>query len=99
MSQPEAEQQPEQPKPLPQPSHRYDGVLKVTGTAKYAAEFREPVPRKDLVYAFIVQSTIPSGSVKAINTHTAERASGIHISFRTGQRLGFYRVISRGRCQ
>ena len=72
-----SEQQQEQPKPLPQPPHRYDGIAKVTGTAKYAAEFREPFPRKDLVYAFIVQSTIPSGSVKAIDTRTAERASGV----------------------
>lgn len=69
------QQQP--PPPLPQPPHRYDGIAKVTGTAKYAAEFREPFPRKDLVYAFIVQSTVPSGSVKAIDTHAAERASGV----------------------
>ncbi len=74
---PQQQQQEQQPAPLPQPPHRYDGVAKVTGTAKYAAEFREPFPRKDLVYAFIVQSTIPSGSVKAIDTHTAERASGV----------------------
>jgi xanthine dehydrogenase YagR molybdenum-binding subunit len=70
-------QQQEQPKPLPQPPHRYDGVAKVTGTAKYAAEFREPFPRRDLVYAFIVQSTIPTGSVRSIDTRTAERASGV----------------------
>ncbi|HEV2576799.1 MAG TPA: xanthine dehydrogenase family protein molybdopterin-binding subunit [Acidobacteriaceae bacterium] len=71
------QQQEQQPKPLPQPPHRYDGIAKVTGTAKYAAEFREPFPRKDLAYAFIVQATIPSGSVKAIDTHAAERASGV----------------------
>jgi xanthine dehydrogenase YagR molybdenum-binding subunit len=72
-----SEQQQEQPKPLPQPPHRYDGVAKVTGTAKYAAEFREPFPRKDLVYAFIVQSTIPAGSVKAIDSRIAQRAPGV----------------------
>ncbi|HZQ41848.1 MAG TPA: xanthine dehydrogenase family protein molybdopterin-binding subunit [Acidobacteriaceae bacterium] len=70
-------EQQQAPPALPQPPHRYDGIAKVTGTAKYAAEFREPFPRKDLVYAFIVQSTIPSGSVKAIDTHAAERASGV----------------------
>ncbi len=70
-------QQQQQPKPLPQPPHRYDGPLKVTGTAKYAAEFREPFPRKDLVYAFIVQSTIPAGTIKSIDTRAAERASGV----------------------
>jgi xanthine dehydrogenase YagR molybdenum-binding subunit len=75
--QPAPPPQQQQPKPLPQPPHRYDGVLKVTGTAKYAAEFREPFPRKDLVYAFIIQSTIPAGSVRAIDTRAAERASGV----------------------
>jgi xanthine dehydrogenase YagR molybdenum-binding subunit len=74
---PAQEAQQQQPKPLPQPPHRYDGPLKVTGTAKYAAEFREPFPRKDLVYAYIVQSTIPNGTVKAIDTRAAERASGV----------------------
>src|SRR5579875_790043 len=67
----------QQPKPFPQPPHRYDGIAKVTGTAKYAAEFREPFPRKDLVYAFIIQSTIPAGTVRSIDTHAAERASGV----------------------
>ncbi|HEY4010424.1 MAG TPA: xanthine dehydrogenase family protein molybdopterin-binding subunit, partial [Acidobacteriaceae bacterium] len=77
MTQYGSQQPAQQPKPLPQPPHRYDGPAKVTGTAKYAAEFREPFPRKDLVYAFIVQSTIPSGSVKAIDSRIAERAPGV----------------------
>jgi len=64
-------------KPLPQPDHRYDGVAKVTGTAKYAAEFKEPFAKKDLLYAFIVQSTIASGTVKAMDTKEAERAPGV----------------------
>jgi xanthine dehydrogenase YagR molybdenum-binding subunit len=53
--------------------HRYDGRLKVTGAAKYAAEF----PVKDLTYGYIVQSTIPSGSIASIDTAAASRASGI----------------------
>jgi len=64
-------------KPLPQPDHRYDGIAKVTGTAKYAAEFKEPFAKKDLLYAFIVQSTIASGTVKAMDTKEAERAPGV----------------------
>ena len=67
----------EQLNSLPQPPHRYDGIAKVTGTAKYAAEFREPFPRKDLVYAYMVQSTIATGTIKSIDTRTAERASGV----------------------
>ena len=57
-------------KQLPQ---RYDGRLKVTGKAKYAAEF----PVKNVTYGYIVQSTIASGTVAAIDTATASRASGI----------------------
>jgi len=38
---------------------RYDGRLKVTGAAKYAAEF----PVKDVVHGYIVQATIPSGTI------------------------------------
>jgi xanthine dehydrogenase YagR molybdenum-binding subunit len=70
-------EQQQQPAPLPQPPHRYDGVAKVTGTAKYAAEFKEPFAKDDLVYAYMVQSTIPCGSVKAIDAKAAERAPGI----------------------
>ena len=57
-------------KQLPQ---RYDGRLKVTGKAKYAAEF----PVSDVTYGYIVHSTIPSGTVTAIDTAAASRASGV----------------------
>jgi xanthine dehydrogenase YagR molybdenum-binding subunit len=70
-------EQQQQPAPLPQPPHRYDGVAKVTGTAKYAAEFKQPFPKDDLVYAYIVQSTIPCGAVKAMDSKAAERAPGV----------------------
>jgi xanthine dehydrogenase YagR molybdenum-binding subunit len=67
----------EQLPPAKQLDHRYDGIAKVTGTAKYSAEFTEPFPRKDLAYAFIVQSTIPNGTITAIDQHAAERAAGV----------------------
>jgi xanthine dehydrogenase YagR molybdenum-binding subunit len=70
-------QQTEQLPPAKQLTHRYDGVAKVTGKAKYAAEFREPFNRKELAYAYIVQATIPSGSVTAIDAKAAERAHGV----------------------
>jgi xanthine dehydrogenase YagR molybdenum-binding subunit len=63
--------------PLPPPKQlktRYDGLAKVTGKAKYAAEFKPPV---DPVYAYVVQSTIPSGSIKSIDQTVAEKASGV----------------------
>jgi len=52
---------------------RYDGRLKVTGAARYAAEF----PVKDVVYGYMVQSTIPAGAVASIDTTTASHASGV----------------------
>lgn len=55
--------------PLP----RVDGPAKVTGTAKYAAEF----PARRLAYAALVVSTIPSGRVSDLDTAEAERAPGV----------------------
>src|SRR5690606_33651024 len=56
-----------------QPRSRIDGVAKVTGAAKYAAEFARP----DLAYGAIVQSTIAKGRIVAIDTAAAERAPGV----------------------
>ncbi len=70
--------QEEQPNPHPrQLEYRYDARAKVTGKAKYAAEFSEPFPRKDLVYGLMIQSTIPNGSLASIDTSAAERAPGV----------------------
>ncbi len=71
------EQKPEAPKPLPQPAHRYEGIAKVTGRAKYVAEFKEPFPAKDLLYAYMVQSTIASGTVTSMDQKAAERSPGV----------------------
>jgi xanthine dehydrogenase YagR molybdenum-binding subunit len=52
---------------------RVDGRLKVTGGARYAAEF----PVANLAYAVIVQSTVPTGRIAAIDTTAAARAPGV----------------------
>jgi len=52
---------------------RVDGVAKVTGAAKYAAEFQV----KNVAYGYIVQSTIAKGAIKAIDTSAAEKQSGV----------------------
>lgn len=65
------------PKPSKQLSHRFEGIAKVTGKIKYAAEFSGPFPKADLAYAFLVQSTIPSGNVVSINHSAADRAPGV----------------------
>jgi xanthine dehydrogenase YagR molybdenum-binding subunit len=56
---------------------RYDGVAKVTGKAKYAAEFTEPFAKADLVYARMVQATIACGTLVSIDRAAAERAPGV----------------------
>src|SRR5262249_50079220 len=55
------------------PASRVDGRAKVTGTAKYAAEFNQP----DLAYAAVVESTIPKGRITRIDTSNALRVSGV----------------------
>jgi xanthine dehydrogenase YagR molybdenum-binding subunit len=55
------------------PINRVDGRLKVTGGAKYAAEFAVP----NVAYAVIVTSTIAKGRVQRMDTSGAERAPGV----------------------
>jgi len=55
------------------PVDRVDGRLKVTGAARYPAEF----PLDNLAHAVVVQSTIACGRIKAIDTGAAEAASGV----------------------
>lgn len=56
------------------PVSRVDGRLKVTGGARYAAEF-DPGP--NLAYAVIVDSAIPSGRITDIDAAAAEGAPGV----------------------
>jgi xanthine dehydrogenase YagR molybdenum-binding subunit len=72
-----AQDQEQPPKPVAQLQHRYEGIAKVTGKARFAAEFSDPFAKADLVYAYIVQATIPSGSVKSIDAASASQASGV----------------------
>ncbi len=52
---------------------RVDGVAKVTGAAKYAAEFQV----KNVAYGYIVQSAIAKGAIKTIDVSDAEKQSGV----------------------
>jgi xanthine dehydrogenase YagR molybdenum-binding subunit len=52
---------------------RPDGVAKVTGKAKYAAEFKVP----EMAYGFMVMSTIAKGTIKTIETAEAGKAPGV----------------------
>lgn len=64
--------QPEQ-KQERQLDHRYDAFAKVTGRAKYAAEF----PVKDVAHGYIIQAAIPAGTIASIDDNAASRASGV----------------------
>jgi len=55
------------------PTSRVDGRAKVTGTAKYAAEFNVP----GLAYGSVVASTIAKGRIRRIDTSEALRVSGV----------------------
>ena len=55
------------------PIDRVDGRLKVTGAAKYAAEF----PVANAAHAVIVTSTIAKGRVTAMDTSAAKRVPGV----------------------
>jgi xanthine dehydrogenase YagR molybdenum-binding subunit len=52
---------------------RVDGIAKVTGKAKYAAEFQVP----NIAYGFLVTSTVGKGAIKSIDTAEASRAPGV----------------------
>lgn len=56
-----------------QPVSRIDGRAKVTGTAKYAAEFE----LRGMAHAALVLSTIPYGRITDIDTTAAESVPGV----------------------
>ncbi len=55
------------------PVDRVDGRLKVTGAARYAAEF--PLP--NLAHAVAIQSMIARGRIESIDTRAAEKSPGV----------------------
>ena len=55
------------------PVSRVEGAAKVTGRARYAAEFAPA----GLAYAALIESTIPAGQITAIHAADAERAPGV----------------------
>ncbi|UKT62257.1 xanthine dehydrogenase family protein molybdopterin-binding subunit [Pedobacter mucosus] len=56
-----------------QPISRLEGHLKVTGTAKYAGEYNVP----DLLYGYVVNSTITKGKIIKIDTASVKQIPGI----------------------
>jgi xanthine dehydrogenase YagR molybdenum-binding subunit len=63
------------PRELGKPMTRVDGRLKVTGGARYAAEFNPT----GVLYAFAVKSSISNGRIVSIESGAAETARGVRL--------------------
>ncbi len=59
------------------PTSRVDGPAKVTGTAKYAAEYNVP----NLLYGYVVSSTITKGKIVKIDSAPVLALPGVHQVF------------------
>jgi len=55
------------------PEGRVEGVEKVTGKGKYAAEYEV----KNICYAVLVNSTVPSGRIQSITVDKAKEVEGV----------------------
>jgi len=58
---------------ISEPLSRVDGRMKVTGAAKYSAEFILP----DMTYAVLVSSTVTKGRITSIDSKAASNAPGV----------------------
>jgi len=56
-----------------EPADRIEGKLKVTGAARYAAEY----PIMGMTYGVFVTSTIAKGSIRSLLTDKAKRSAGV----------------------
>ncbi|TDQ08645.1 xanthine dehydrogenase family protein molybdopterin-binding subunit [Pedobacter metabolipauper] len=72
MSTMEKNYKPEQPA-VGQSISRLEGYEKVTGAARYAGEFNV----SDLLYGYVINSTITKGKIISINTEKAEAIPGV----------------------
>ncbi len=75
------------------PTSRVDGPTKVTGTARYAAEHAPA----GLVYAAIVESTVPAGRIVGLDTAAAEQSVGVLLvlTHRNAERLPYLQADQR----
>jgi len=55
------------------PLDRVDGLAKVTGTARYAAEYAI----ENVAYGVVIESSIPRGKIKQVDSSAAEKLPGV----------------------
>ncbi len=82
LQQKEREVRQDEPPPLPanaeltyigKPTERYDGPAKAMGTGKYTADVHLP----GMLYARMIDATVPHGRILSIDTTAAEKLSGV----------------------
>lgn len=78
------------PDAIGQPYTRIDGPAKVSGTARYTADFMLP----DMLHAVPVCATIAHGRITRLDTEVAQAMPGVHIVLHQGNRPALYRVAS-----
>ncbi len=92
----------DEPPPLPpnaqlkqigKPVPRYDGHLKVTGSAKYPSDIKLP----GMLYAKLVSSTVAHGRVKSVDTSAAEKLSGVRAVHVVERVLGNAELIDKSK--
>ena len=78
------------------PTSRVDGRAKVTGAAKYAAEFNAP----GLAHGSVVTSTIAKGRIARIDASEALRVDGVIdvLTHENRPRMAGHRQRLQGRC-
>lgn len=71
------------PRILAEPEHRVEGVLKVTGTARYTADISLP----GMLRVRFLTSPFPHALIRSIDTSAAKAVPGVHAVL-TGQDIG-----------
>ena len=70
---------------------RIDGRLKVTGKARYAADY----PMDGMLYGYGVYSTIPKGRIVAIHSEAAKKMPGVVDVFHHGHFVALHRAPNK----
>ena len=78
------------PDAIGQPYTRIDGPAKVSGTARYTADFMLP----DMLHAVPVCATIAHGRITRLDTEAAQTMPGVHIVLHQGNRPALYRATT-----
>ena len=78
------------PDAIGQPSTRIDGPAKVSGAARYTADFMLP----GMLYAVPVCATIAHGRITGLDAEAARAMPGVHAVLHRGNRPSLYRAAS-----